>query len=88
MQTVFNVLVECINQRNFGKFSMVMGVIEGDWLKVAKNPETFERSLDILRDAKEMNTRMNVQYYRDFDLPVHPQFVIERLQSLRFSNSN
>ena len=56
MQTIFNVLVDCINSRSIGKFSMIMGVIEGDWLKINKSPEAleaYERSLETLRDAKE-----------------------------------
>ena len=33
-QQIFDVLVRCINSRNFGQFSMILGVVEGDWAKV------------------------------------------------------
>ena len=82
MQTIFNVLVDCINSRSIGKFSMIMGVIEGDWLKINKSPEAseaYEESLQTLRNAKEGGTMMNFQYFRDFDLPVHPQFIVDEL---------
>ena len=45
IQQIFAVLVDSLNSRNFGKWSMIMGTIEGEWLKVDRDPETYEASL-------------------------------------------
>ena len=42
---IFNVLVECINQRNFGKWSMLLGVVESDWVRVNKAPQPYDEPL-------------------------------------------
>ena len=48
IQQIFAVLVDSLNSRNFGKWSMIMGTIEGEWLKVDRDPETYEASLEAL----------------------------------------
>mmetsp|Transcript_16392 Transcript_16392/g.22178 ORF Transcript_16392/g.22178 Transcript_16392/m.22178 type:complete len:189 (+) Transcript_16392:309-875(+) len=67
---------------------MVMGVIEGDWLKVEKNPEAYEDALERLREEQSEGARINIDFFRDFESPVHPKYVVDRLQNLRFSSIN
>ena len=50
IQQIFAVLVDSLNSRNFGKWSMVMGTIEGEWCKVDRDPETYEASLEALNE--------------------------------------
>ena len=50
IQQIFSVLVDSLNSRNFGKWSMVMGTIEGEWLKADRDPETYEASLEALNE--------------------------------------
>lgn len=57
-------LVNCINSRDFSKWAMIMGTIETDWLKVQKNPETFQASLDQLVESKENGEAMNTNFFR------------------------
>ena len=66
---------------------MIMGTVEADWLKVAKNPEVYEEALEQLAESREEGEDMNINYFRQFDMPVHPKYIIEQLQALRFSNS-
>eukprot|EP00354_Favella_ehrenbergii_P010891 CAMPEP_0170471576 /NCGR_PEP_ID=MMETSP0123-20130129/13752_1 /TAXON_ID=182087 /ORGANISM="Favella ehrenbergii, Strain Fehren 1" /LENGTH=67 /DNA_ID=CAMNT_0010739275 /DNA_START=573 /DNA_END=776 /DNA_ORIENTATION=+ len=53
---------------------MVMGVIEGDWLKVEKNPEAYEDALERLREEQSEGARINIDFFRDFESPVHPKY--------------
>ena len=66
---------------------MIMGTVEADWLKVAKNPEVYEEALEQLAESREEGEDMNINYFRQFDMPVHPKYIVEQLQALRFSNS-
>ena len=86
-QQIFNVLIDCINQRKFSKWCMIMGVIETDWLKVAQSPEEFEASLEALKESEQEGETMNVEFFRQFEMRVHPQFIVNKLESLRFSAS-
>ena len=88
IQQIFDSLVSCINKRNFGKFSMILGVVESDWPKVEQNPEEYEESLERLREDTEEGERMDVRYFQEFDLPVHPQYVVETLQKMHYSSMN
>ncbi len=43
---------------------MIMGIIEGDFLKVAKNEEMFEESLALLRESEQdPDIRMNREFF-------------------------
>ena len=65
-------LVDSINSRNFSKWAMIMGTIEGEWLKVDRDPETYEASLSALNERQEQGLPMDANFFRGFDLPVHP----------------
>ena len=61
-----------------------MGVIGSDWIKLGKNPEPYEAGLEALGRAEEKGEVMDMAYFRSFDYPVHPQFVVKKLQELHF----
>ena len=67
---------------------MILGVVESDWPKVEQNPEEYEESLERLREDTEEGERMDVRYFQEFDLPVHPQYVVETLQKMHYSSMN
>ena len=65
---------------------MIMGVIETDWLKAKQHAEPFDEALEALNENREEGETMDRDFFRSFDMPVHPQYVVDRLQELRFSN--
>ena len=42
-----------MNKRNFGKFSIIIGVVEQEWTKLANNPENYESSLEKLNEIQQ-----------------------------------
>ena len=58
---------------------MIMGVVETDFIKLGKNAEPYEASLEALEEAEEEGEVMNIEYFRSFDYPVHPQYVVKKL---------
>ena len=69
--------MQCINSRNYSKWAMIMGTIESDWLRVAKNPEMYEQALESLEESKEEGENMNINFFREFDMPVHPKYMVD-----------
>ena len=55
-----------MNGRNFPKFSMIMGVIETDWVRVGKDPEMYGSALESLQESQEEGETINKEFFRNF----------------------
>ena len=66
-----------------------MDVIEAEWLRVTKHPEVYEASLRSLEYNQTRSfAELDTEFFQQFEMPVHPKYVVEKLQEMRFSSQS
>ena len=66
-------LLDYIKGYDYFSCSSILDLIEAEWQKVAEQKVLYENSLLIL-NARSCD---GPSFFNDFDMPVHPQFVID-----------
>ena len=72
-------LSDCINKRNYTQLRLYLSNIDTEWAKVDKDPESYAYYLEQLNQAYENPQLTSKQLFKDFEHPIHPQFVLDRL---------
>ena len=81
-------LSDCINKRNYTQLRLYLSNIDTEWAKVEKDPESYAYYLEQLHEAYEENSQLtSKQFFKDFEHPIHPQFVIDRLVEYTTQNN-
>ena len=58
----------------------VLGIVEAEMVKVDQKPELYELSLLHLREHDKRILNTCTSFFEKYDEPIHPRFVVERLQ--------
>ena len=59
--------------------SIVLDIIELGWRKESKNPRAYKTALQQLRQWNVDGTNMDTKFFYNIDVPVHPQFLLDKL---------